>query len=75
VLTLLEDRLLVGTCVGGKGGTTTAASVQQLQKQCFLEIVIDTGIRYNKSGVADPNPVSGVSLTPGAGSVMAKNPG
>jgi hypothetical protein len=35
----------------------------------FLEIVIDT---YNKSGVADPNPGSGVSLTQGAGSVMAK---
>jgi hypothetical protein len=37
----------------------------------FLEIVIDT---YNKSGVADPNPGSGVSLTQGAGSVIAKNP-
>jgi hypothetical protein len=39
----------------------------------FLEIEIDTGITYNKSGVADPNPGSGVSLTQGAGSVMAKN--
>jgi hypothetical protein len=36
----------------------------------FLEIVIDT---YNKSGVADQNPGSGVSLTQGAGSVIAKN--
>jgi hypothetical protein len=40
-------------------------------KKMFLEIVIDT---YNKSGVADPNPGSGVSLTQGAGSVIAKNP-
>jgi len=35
VLTLLADRLLVGTCGGGKGATTTAASVQQLEKKCF----------------------------------------
>jgi hypothetical protein len=75
LLTLLADRLLVGTgtCGGGKGATTTASSVQQLEKQCLLEIVIDTGITYNKSGVADPNPVSGVSLTPEGGSVKAKN--
>jgi hypothetical protein len=56
-----------------KGGSTTASSVQQLEKQCLLEIVTDTGITYNKSGVADPNPVSGVSLTPEGGSVKAKN--
>jgi hypothetical protein len=56
-----------------KGGSTTASSGQQLEKQYFLEIVLDTGITYNKSGVADPNPVSGVSLTPEGGSVKAKN--
>ncbi len=56
-----------------KGGSTTASSGQQLEKQCFLEIVLDTGIKYNKSGVADPNPVSGVFLTPEGGCVKAKN--
>jgi hypothetical protein len=55
-----------------KGGSTTASSGQQLEKQCFFEIVLDTGITYNKSGVADPNPVSGVSLTPEGGCVKAK---
>jgi hypothetical protein len=32
-------------------------------KTMFLEMVIDTGITYYKSGIADPNPGSGVSLT------------
>jgi hypothetical protein len=42
-------------------------------KNNFGNSIIDTGITYNKSGVADPNPVSGISLDPRGGSVMSKN--
>jgi hypothetical protein len=72
VLTLLADRLLLVLVEEVKVPPPPLLLFSNWKKT-FLEIVIDTGITYNKSGVADPNPGSGVSLTQGAGSVMAKN--